>query len=115
MNGKILSLSSQSIDGFAGLLDLDRAVGDALGYQCDDVEAYDVSRLNVSKYIYGKILDAYVEYRSENWFSSVAPSKEQIKDSFDLMAPCVDASLGRNEVRVLPGFIRRKQCCPVPE
>lgn len=63
----------------------------------------------MSKCIYEKILDAYVEYRGENWPSSVAPGKEQIKDSFDLMTPCVDDSLGRNEVRVLPGFIRRKQ------
>ena len=109
MNGRILSLSSQIADGFAGLLDLDRAVGDALGYQRDEVEAYDASRLKVSRYIYEKIFDAYVEYRGENWLSSTAPSKGQIKDSFDLMAPCVDDSLGRNEVRVLPGFIRRKQ------
>mgnify|MGYP000209967582 FL=1 len=63
----------------------------------------------MSKCIYENILDAYVEYRGENWLSSVAPNKEQIKDSFDLMAPCVDDSLGRNEVRVLTGFIRRKQ------
>ena len=92
---------------FSGLLDLDRAVGDALGHPHDGIEAYDASRLKVSKYIYEKILKLYVEYRSEKWFSNIPPSKQQIKDSFDLMAPCVDDSLGWDEVRVLPGFIRK--------
>lgn len=77
MNDRILVLDSRVIDGFEGLLDLDRAVADALGCQDSDIQAYDVSSLDVSRYIYERI----IEYRTENWLSSTAPSMEQIKDS----------------------------------
>lgn len=115
MNDRILVLDSRVIDGFEGLLDLDRAVADALGCQDSDIQAYDVSSLDVSRYIYERILDAYIEYRTENWLSSTAPSMEQIKDSYALMAPRIDDTLARNEVRVRPGFIRWKSNCAGPE
>ena len=51
MNDRILVLDSRVIDGFEGLLDLDRAVADALGCQDSDIQAYDVSSLDVSRYI----------------------------------------------------------------
>ena len=104
MNDRILVLDSRVIDGFEGLLDLDRAVADALGCQDSDIQAYDVSSLDVSRYIYERILDAYIEYRTENWLSSTAPSMEQIKDSYALMAPrgtkcvCGPASSAGNQI-----------------